>query len=96
MIFKRDPGEERPEGWQAVPASGSDDLHGKIEWDKSADGETDIHATVRRLNVPDGVTVEVVCDGEVVISARVEKSEARILLKSTEGHRVASLAGKQV
>lgn len=97
MIFrrKRDPNET--EGWwEVVESSPSPDLHGKIEWEPSTEGGTEIDLLVRDLDVPDGEEVEVVCEGRTVLRAAVEGRSARKLIKSSEGHTVPDLGGKTV
>ncbi len=97
MIFGRDQREEETEGWwEVVDSSTSPDLHGKIEWEPSADGGTEIDLLVRDLNLADGEEVEVTCEGETVLSALVERGRTRKLIKSSEGHSVPNLAGKTV
>lgn len=76
--------------------SPSPDLHGKVEWEPSTDGGTEIDLLVRDLAVPDGDEVELVCEGTVVLTAPVEKGDARVLLKSADGHVVPDLSGRAV
>ncbi len=104
MIFDRDKSngdnadaQEWEGWWEPAPSSPSPELHGKIEWEPSLDGGTEIDLLVGGgLDLPDGETVDVVCDGEIVISGTVEKGKTREILKSSDGHRVPNLAGKRV
>jgi hypothetical protein len=97
LIFKRkERGEETEGWWEAVDGSPSPDLHGKIEWEPSRDGGTEIDLLVRDLDVPDGEEVEVMCEGRTILHAMVEGGEARHIIKSSEGHDVPELGGKAV
>ncbi len=83
--------------WEPTPSSPCPELHGKIEWEPSLDGGTEVDLLVGRgLELPDGTTVDVVCDGEIVVSATVEKGETRKILKSSDGHRIPNLARRRV
>jgi hypothetical protein len=82
--------------WEAPSASPSPAVHGKIEWEPSMDGGTEIDLLVSKLDLPDGATVDVTCDGELVISGTVENGKVRKILKSADGHPVPRLAGKRV
>ena len=96
MIFRRKRGDEFEGWWEVVDSSPSPDLHGKIEWEPSLDGGTEIDLLVRDLDVPDGEEVEVVCEGRTILRAAVERGGARKLVKSSEGHDVPALRGKAV
>lgn len=97
MIFRRRPRGEETEGWwEPVESSASPHLHGKIEWEPSWDGGTEIDLLVKDLDVPDGEEVEVVCEGRTVLRAPVKGRATRKLITSSEGHLVPNLAGKSV
>jgi hypothetical protein len=95
-MFRRGNKDEYEGWWEAVDGSPSPDLHGKIEWEPSADGGTEIDLLVSKLGVPDGAEVDVVCEGNVLLRAPVTGGKARHIIKSSEGHTVPDLAGKTV
>ncbi len=103
MIFGRkksressDEAAETEGWWEPTAASSSPDLNGKIEWEPSLDGGTEIDLLVSKLELPDGARVDVWFDGEVVISGTVENGKTRTLLKSSDGHRIPAIGGKRV
>ena len=82
--------------WEPVSGSPSPDLHGKVEWEPSLDGGTEIDLLVGDVAVPDGDEVTLVCDGRIVLRATVSGGRARAVIRSSEGHHVPALAGKHV
>ncbi|MBW3615808.1 MAG: hypothetical protein KY439_10955 [Actinobacteria bacterium] len=97
VIFRRKKDPNETEGWwEVVESSTSPDLHGKIEWEPSMEGGTEIDLLVRDLDIPDGEEVEVVCENQTILRAPVERGSARKIVKSSEGHSVPNLGGKAV
>jgi hypothetical protein len=96
VIFRRRDREQYEGWWEPVPGSSSPDLHGKVEWEPSRDGGTEIDLLVKRLDLPDGAEVDVVCEGVVVLRTTVTNRSVRRILKSADGHAVPALAGKGV
>jgi hypothetical protein len=92
-VFRKRNREQFEGWWSAVPGSGSPDVGGKIEWEPSRDGGTELDLLVRGLRVPDGAEVQVVFDGRTVMSAPVERGRARKVIRSIDGHDVPNLAG---
>ena len=96
LFRRRRPSEEFEGWWEPVESSSSPDLHGKIEWEPSMEGGTEIDLLVSKLAVPDGDEVEVVCDGSVVLRAPVRGGKARQIVKSSDGHAIPDLRGRRV
>jgi hypothetical protein len=94
---RRSEGSKATEGWwEPVTGGASPRLHGKVEWERGDDGETEIDLLVRDLDLPDGETVEVVCDGTAVIAGVVSAGAVRAMVKSRNGERVAPIGDKSV
>jgi hypothetical protein len=96
VIFRRQNKDEYEGWWKPVAGSPSPRLHGKIEWEPSLAGGTEIDLLVKDLDVPDGQEVDVVCDGTIVLRAAVTRGSVRAILRSSEGHSVPRLAEKAV
>ena len=97
-MFGRDrkPSHEYEGWWEVVDGSPTPDLHGKIEWEPSTDGGTEIDLLVSDVSLPDGAELEVLSDGAVNIRGRVSGGSVRELITSQDGHTVPNLAGKAV
>ena len=89
---RRSEGTQYEGWWEAEEGTTSPDLHGKIEWEPSMDGGTEIDLLVSKLAVPDGDEVEVVADGRTVMRAPVRGGKVRHIIKSSEGHAIPTLA----
>lgn len=96
MIFRRRNKEQYEGWWEPVAGSPSPGLHGKVEWEPSHEGGTEIDLLVKDLDLPDGAEVDLVCEGTVVLRATVAGRSVRSIAKSSEGHSVPALAGKAV
>lgn len=96
MIFRRKSRDQYEGWWEPVPGSSSPRLHGKVEWEPSAGGGTEIDLLVKDLDVPDGQEVDLVCSGRVLLRAAVTGGEVRSTIRSADGHSVPPLAGSAV
>src|SRR5687767_6091106 len=63
--------------WKPTEAAPDPKLRGKIEWEPSPEGGTEIDLLVRHAGLDDGAELEVVCDGRTVLTAPVERGKAR-------------------
>lgn len=90
-------GKQEFEGWwEPVEGSPCPGLSGKAELDRWDDGRMAANFLARKLHLPDGETVHVACDGEVVLSGTVDAGAARARLDSEDGDRVPDLANRAV
>jgi len=96
VVFRRRSREQYEGWWQPVTGSPCPDLHGKIEWEPSRAGGTEIDLLVKQLDLPDGAEVDVVCEGAVVLRATVTSRGVRSTLRSAEGSAVPAIGGKEV
>lgn len=96
MIFRRRDREQYEGWWEPVQGSPSPGLHGKVEWEPSREGGTEIDLLVKDLALADAEEVDVVRDGAVVLRATVANRSVRSIVRSAEGGSVPALAGKAV
>ena len=82
--------------WEPVEGSPSPDLHGKVEWEPSPEGGTEIDLLVRELSLSDGEQVALVCEGEVILTATVSGGDVRARIRSSDGATVPNLSRKEV
>lgn len=82
--------------WEPVDGSPSPDLHGKVEWEPSLEGGTEIDLLVRDLALSDGEPVELVCEGHVILRATVSGGDVRATIRSADGATVPNLSRKEV
>jgi hypothetical protein len=68
------------------PGTGSG--RGKAEWERYGDGSEELSARFRKLDLPDGATVEVRIDGVAVGQAILSGGSGRLEFESAKGHEV--------
>ncbi len=69
---------------------------GKAEWERYADGSEELDARFRKLELPDGSSVEVRLDGAVLGCASVSAGAGRLKLESLKGEEVPKAVPGQV
>jgi hypothetical protein len=79
------------EGWWTPGTSEADRINGKVEWDEFSTGAREISFYVRRLPVEDNTAVEVIRDGDVLLSCVVRNGKARHRVDSQNGGYVPEL-----
>ena len=70
------------------PPAGRRSGKGKVEWERYGDGSEEFHARFRKLDLPDGASVEVRLDGVVVGYANISDGAGRLRFESTRSDEV--------
>jgi hypothetical protein len=69
---------------------------GKVEWERYGDGGEELHARFRRLDLPDGATVEIRLDGAILGNATISSGAGRLKFESQKGGVVPKATAGQL
>jgi len=87
--------EEQFEARLSPPAGGPGDARGKIERTRFGDGVEELEVKAKGLELPDGETVELVVDGEVLLEIEVERGKAKTEFDTDSGRAVPVVSADQ-
>ena len=69
---------------------------GKVEWQRHGDGSEELDARFRKLELPDGSSVEIRLDGAVLGCASISAGAGYLKLESVKGEAVPKVVAGQV
>ena len=69
---------------------------GKAEWERYGDGNEEFHARFRKLDLPDGASVEVRLDGALLGKTMISKGTGSLKFRTESGDRVPKAVAGQV
>lgn len=78
------------------PPSGMQSGRGKIEWERDGDGNEELSARFRKLDIQDGASVEIRIDGTLLGHASVADGSGRLKFESARGDVVPKAVTGQV
>lgn len=79
-----------------LPPPGGGRGRGKIEWERYGDGNEELHARFRKLELADGTRVEVHLDGAVLGYAEVAGGAGSLKFESSKGQAVPKAVTGQI